>query len=79
MTLGVKVMVNPRGGFYLWCALPDGLNAADVAHRALAQNVVLAPGPVFSPSQSLAGFMRFNVSQMGGDRGWTVLKEALKT
>lgn len=79
MTLGVKVMVNPRGGFYLWCALPDGLNAADVAHRALAQNVVLAPGPVFSPSQSLAGFMRFNVSQMGGDRGWTVLKEALQT
>ena len=76
--LGVKVVVEPRGGFYLWCALPDGLNAADVARRALAENVVLAPGPVFSPSQSLAGFMRFNVSQMGGQRGWTVLEDVLR-
>lgn len=76
--LDVEVVVQPRGGFYLWCALPDGLDAAGVARRALAENVVLAPGPVFSPSQQLTGFMRFNVSQMGGARGWDVLKRALQ-
>ncbi len=76
--LGVEVVVEPRGGFYLWCRLPGGLDAADVARRALAENVVLAPGPVFSPSQSLDGFMRFNVSQMGGERGWDVLERVLR-
>lgn len=77
-SLGVEVVGEPRGGFYLWCRLPEGLDAADVARRALAENVVLAPGPVFSLSQSLEGFMRFNVSQMGGARGWDVLERALR-
>src|SRR5690606_23237665 len=38
----------PRGGFYLWCSLPDGLDAAAVARAALREDVVLAPGNVFS-------------------------------
>jgi DNA-binding transcriptional MocR family regulator len=35
-----------------------------VAKAALAEGVVLAPGNVFSVSQSAADFMRFNVAQM---------------
>jgi dimethylglycine dehydrogenase len=47
---------------FLWCRLPEGLDAADIARRALADNVVLAPGNAFSLSQTAAGFMRFNVA-----------------
>jgi DNA-binding transcriptional MocR family regulator len=54
----------PRGGIYLWCQLPDGVDAADLARAALADNVILAPGNVFSVSQSMTNFMRFNVRQM---------------
>ena len=76
--LGLTPWIMPRGGFYLWCALPEGRDSGDVARRALAEDVVLAPGNVFSPSLSQAGFMRFNVSQMGDARVWEVLSQALK-
>lgn len=62
--LGIEPWLMPRGGFYLWCSLPGKQDAAWVAQAALRQNVVLAPGNIFSPSQSAAHFMRFNVSQM---------------
>ena len=77
-SLGIRPWIVPRGGFYLWCRLPDGLDAADVARRALVENVVLAPGDVFSVSHAAAGFMRFNVAQMGEARVFAVLERALR-
>lgn len=75
--LGIVPWVRPRGGFYLWCALPEGRDAALVAQAALVEDVVLAPGNVFSPSLSATGFMRFNVAQMTDARLWPVLRRAL--
>lgn len=62
--LGIRPWVQPRGGFYLWCELPEGTDAAPLARQALLGQVVLAPGPVFSPSGGAGAFMRFNVTQM---------------
>jgi DNA-binding transcriptional MocR family regulator len=67
----------PRGGFYLWCCLPYDRDAAEVARAALRENVVLAPGNVFSISQSASEFMRFNVAQMIDPRVFVVLAWAL--
>ncbi|MBO6903196.1 MAG: PLP-dependent aminotransferase family protein [Rhizobiaceae bacterium] len=75
--LGIVPWLMPRGGFYLWCTLPDGRDAAAVARAALAGNMVLAPGNVFSVSQSAASFMRFNVAQMGKPRTYDTLRRAL--
>jgi len=75
--LGIRPWVEPRGGFYLWCNLPDGHDAADVARAALSENVVLAPGNVFSLSRSATEFMRFNVAQMADPRVFAVLAHAL--
>lgn len=75
--LGVTPWLMPRGGFYLWCRLPDGLDAARVARAALREDVVLAPGDVFSVSGSASGFMRFNVAQMTDPRVFGVLARAL--
>jgi DNA-binding transcriptional MocR family regulator len=75
--LGIQPWIAPRGRFYLWCGLPDGRDAAQVAHAALREDVVLAPGNVFSPSQSASGFMRFNVAQMTGPRVFDVLVRVL--
>ncbi|HEX2114735.1 MAG TPA: PLP-dependent aminotransferase family protein [Alphaproteobacteria bacterium] len=61
---GVRAWTLPRGGFYLWCRLPDGRDAAEVAKAALRERVVLAPGNVFSVTQSATDLMRFNVAQM---------------
>jgi DNA-binding transcriptional MocR family regulator len=62
--LGIEPWIMPRGGFYLWCRLPDGLDARVLAKDALERQLVLAPGNVFSVSGTAEGFIRLNVSQM---------------
>jgi DNA-binding transcriptional MocR family regulator len=75
--LGIHPWAMPRGGFNLWCQLPDGLDSTAVTKRAMAEDVVLAPGNVFSVSQNADRFMRFNVAQCGEPRFWDVLQRAL--
>ena len=75
--MGIEPWLDPEAGMFLWCLLPDGLDAADVARAALEKDVVLAPGNAFSLSQTATGFMRFNVSQMLDPQVFTVLGEAL--
>lgn len=62
--LGITPWLTPRGGMFVWCSLPDGLDSTEIARWALSQGMVLAPGNVFSLSQSAHRMMRFNVSQM---------------
>jgi DNA-binding transcriptional MocR family regulator len=76
--LGVEPWLMPRGGFYLWCRLPTGLDSALVARRARQEDVVLAPGNVFSVTQTASGFMRFNVAQCGSPQTWDVLARSLE-
>lgn len=76
--LGIEPWLMPRGGIYLWCRLPEGLDSGEVAQAALAQGVVLAPGNVFSVSQSAGNFMRFNVALMVEPRIYTVLADVTK-
>ncbi len=75
--LGIQTWLIPEGGFYLWCKLPEGIDAADLARAALQENMVLAPGDVFSPTQTMGEFMRFNVSQMGNPVIYEVLGELM--
>lgn len=76
--LGLKPLLEPRGGMFLWCQLPDGLDATDVARRALADNIVLAPGNVFSVSQTATRFLRFNVAQSSDPRVFAAVERAMR-
>ncbi|MEE2946053.1 MAG: PLP-dependent aminotransferase family protein [Pseudomonadota bacterium] len=76
--LGIRSFVKPRGGFYLWCELPDGQDAADMAREALKKGIVLAPGNVFSPTQTKNSFLRFNVSQMTGTTEMEVIRDLMR-
>ena len=75
--LGIVPWLEPQAGMFLWCQLPDAADAADVARAALERSIVLAPGNVFSLSQTAGNFMRFNVSQMLDHRVFEVLREVL--
>jgi DNA-binding transcriptional MocR family regulator len=77
-TLGIKPWIEPRGGMFLWSALPEGIDAADVARRALMENVVLAPGNAFSVAQSASRFLRFNIAQCADPRVFKVLERAMR-
>ncbi|WP_064803516.1 MULTISPECIES: aminotransferase-like domain-containing protein [unclassified Rhizobium] len=74
---GIKPWLEPQAGMFLWCRLPDGIDAADVARAALEKRIVLAPGNAFSLSQSATNFMRFNVSQTLDARVFAVLGDVL--
>ena len=75
---GIVPWLEPGAGMFLWCSLPEGLDAADVARYALAQNVVLAPGNVFSVNQSAGDHLRFNVAQCADRRVFEVLEQAME-
>jgi len=63
-SIGVEAWTKPTAGIFLWCRLPDGVDAAHVARRGLEENIVFAPGDAFSLSRSAASFLRFNVAMM---------------
>jgi DNA-binding transcriptional MocR family regulator len=74
---GLEVWTRPRAGMFVWAQLPGGLDAADIARHALTENVVLAPGNVFSAAQTAAGFLRFNVSQCNRPKAYDALQRAM--
>ncbi|MBN9222218.1 MAG: PLP-dependent aminotransferase family protein [Mesorhizobium sp.] len=75
--IGITPWIEQPAGLFLWCSLPDGVDAAEVARRALADNIVLAPGNVFSLSRTASRFLRFNVAQCEDERIFKVIEAAM--
>ncbi|WP_315724096.1 MULTISPECIES: PLP-dependent aminotransferase family protein [unclassified Bradyrhizobium] len=75
--LGITPWLMPRGGFHLWCRLPEECVATDIAQAALADDVVLAPGNAFSAAQSAGAMMRFNVAHCEDTRIMAALERAM--
>lgn len=67
-SIGLTPWIEPVAGIFLWCRLPDGVEATSLARRALQEDIVLAPGNVFSSAQTASGYMRFNVAMMDDPR-----------
>lgn len=78
-SLGIEPWLVPQSGMFLWSRLPDEINAADIARDALSKNIVLAPGNVFSLSQSATSFLRFNVSQCQDDQIFEALRTSISS
>ena len=75
--LGLRPWIEPAGGFYLWCRVPEGQDSGRLARACLAREVILAPGNVFSPSQSASAYLRFNTAQTS-PRALQVLAEVMR-
>ena len=75
--VGIEPWLEPQAGMFLWCQLPEGVDAAEVAREALAEDIVLAPGNVFSLAQTAGGFMRFNIAQSLDARLFEFLQRAV--
>ena len=76
--LGLEPWCHPQGGMFLWAKLPDGRDAAEIARYGLREDVLFAPGNVFSQGKSAAGFLRFNVARSNDPRVLEVLKAAMR-
>jgi DNA-binding transcriptional MocR family regulator len=77
-SMGIVPWLEPQAGMFLWCRLPEGMDASAIAQDALAHNVVLAPGNAFSLAQSAHGFLRFNVAQSLDPQVGEVLRKVIK-
>lgn len=75
--IGITPWLEPQAGMFLWCRLPDGVDAAELARKALARNIVLAPGNAFSHAQTAGGFLRFNVAQCVDERLFREIAELM--
>ncbi|MEP3248372.1 MAG: PLP-dependent aminotransferase family protein [Sneathiella sp.] len=75
--IDIEPWIMPSAGMYLWGRLPTGFEAADIAGKALKENIVLAPGNVFSLLPSASHYLRFNVAQSDSPRIFETLKAIL--
>lgn len=66
--LGIEPWIEPAAGLFVWARLPGGLDAAKLARTALAENIVLAPGNVFSTNGIWGDYLRFNVAMSDDER-----------
>ena len=51
---------KPKGGLFVWATLPEGVDAAEVLKRALAEKVAFVPGSAFYADGSGKNTMRLN-------------------
>jgi DNA-binding transcriptional MocR family regulator len=51
---------RPAGGYQLWVQLPDGADALELQARALAHDISVAPGPIFSARREFTRAIRLN-------------------
>jgi len=75
--VGLRPLIEGEAGLFLWAELPDGVDAVEVSRFAASEGIVMAPGNVFSPSQSAGRYLRFNVAHSGHRRIFEVLAAAL--
>ena len=64
----VQVNQIPKGGLNLWCRLPDGTSARDVAERCEGRGLIIAPGEDWFPSEELGQYVRLNFAGPNPER-----------
>jgi DNA-binding transcriptional MocR family regulator len=52
----------PRGGFYIWCRLPEGVEQSALLAGAAARGVVFLPGRACYPTEPTENCLRLNFS-----------------
>ncbi|MEJ8629503.1 PLP-dependent aminotransferase family protein [Sphingomonas sp. I4] len=75
--IGIEPWTDPAAGIFLWARLPNGVDAVELARRAIDAGIVLAPGPVFSTSGGWRDHMRFNVAMSDDERLYAFLEKTV--
>lgn len=65
----------PQGGYFLWLQLPEGVDSLPLFQAAIAHNISLAPGHMFSSNQQFSNYIRLNVGHVWNEAS----KQAFRT
>lgn len=71
---GMKVWGDPEGGLFVWAEAIKDCDTSKIAQRALQNNILLAPGNVFSVTKAANRFIRFNTANSQDSRIFEFLK-----
>ncbi|GAB2864735.1 PLP-dependent aminotransferase family protein [Pseudoduganella ginsengisoli] len=74
--IGLKIDATPVAGMFVWADAGRDTNV--LAAQAMAQDLLLAPGSLFSPSQLPSSRMRLNIAAMQEPAVWRFLEKALQ-
>jgi DNA-binding transcriptional MocR family regulator len=67
MPAGVR-WTRPEGGFFSWLTLPAGVDAVDLARRAVEQGVGIVPGAPFFPDGRGGDNVRLSFSMVSEEQ-----------
>ncbi|MEO5934532.1 MAG: PLP-dependent aminotransferase family protein, partial [Duganella sp.] len=73
--VGLKVDLASPAGMFVWA--DAGCDTSVLTERAMADNLLLAPGSLFSPAQLPSTRMRLNVAAMQEPAVWRFLEQQL--
>ena len=80
--LGVEYE-RPRGGVYIWCKLPDGIDSKELTVAARRNGISLLPGYVFYPMKNGGrNYIRINYSYESKERlmvGMDILRNTIRS
>jgi DNA-binding transcriptional MocR family regulator len=77
--IGLRVHASDSGGYYLWVELPQHLTDIELARRAAASGIFLAPGAVFYPDrQGSSRLMRVNIAYASDARFQRFMERAVR-
>lgn len=62
LNIGFEIFTEPKAGVFLWARHPDIPSAAELAYKAVEQDILLGPGNLFSPDLQPSAWIRFNVA-----------------
>ena len=72
---------EPRGGFYIWLQLPEGIDATDILKKAIDKGVVFVSGVTFDPHEKKRNAIRVsycNTSVEVIEKGIPIVAQAIK-
>lgn len=73
--MGLRVHEEPNAGMFVWADC--GRDSETLARAAAEENMLLAPGSLFSPTQAPSTRMRFSVSMADNDQAWRLLERLM--
>lgn len=73
--LGVLIHDEPAGGMFLWGDCQR--DSEQLARQAASEGMLLAPGPLFSPTQAPSSHIRFSVALAENPAAWRIMEKLL--
>ncbi len=61
LKVGFEIFCEPKAGIFLWAKHPAIADSAELAYKAVEQDILLGPGHLFSPDLQPSPWLRFNV------------------